>query len=130
MRKLFTLLTAAVSLFAIESAQAATIENNNESQSNVTVAESKTARVSAGDIEYFTFNATAGASASVLIVGDGDTDLDLYIFDANSNIVVSDTDDLDVCLCEWTATYTGQYYVAVKNYGNVYNEFTIVANME
>ena len=130
MTKLITLLTAAVSLFAIESAQAATIENNHETENNATVAESETKRVSGGETEYFTFNAKAGYSASVLIVGDGDTDLDLYIYDANANLIISDTDNLDVCLCEWTATYTGQYYVAVKNWGSIYNEFTIVANLE
>ena len=127
MRKLFTLLTAAVSLFAIESAQAATIENNHETENIATKIESETDRVSAGDIEYFTYHATAGVPASILVIGDGDTDLDLYVFDANANLITEDTDNLDVCLCEWTATYTGQYYVAVKNWGNVYNEFTIVA---
>ena len=123
MKKLFTILTVAVSFFAIESAEAATIENNRE-----TVAEdSKTERVSAGDIEYFTYHATAGVEASILIIGDGDTDLDLYIFDCNANLIDEDTDTLDVCVCRWTPKYTGDYYVAVKNWGNVYNEFTIIA---
>ena len=123
MKKLFTILTVAVSFFAIESAEAATIENNRE-----TVAEdSKTERVSAGDIEYFTYHATAGVEASILIIGDGDTDLDLFVFDRKANSVTEDTDNLDVCLCEWTPTYTGEYIIAVKNWGNVYNEFTIIA---
>ena len=127
MKKLFTILTVAVSFFAIESAQAATIENNYNNENETMAVDSKTERVSAGDIEYFTYHATAGVEASILIIGDGDTDLDLFVFDRKANSVTEDTDNLDVCLCEWTATYTGQYYVAVKNWGNVYNEFTIVA---
>ena len=127
MKKLFTILTVAVSFFAIESAQAATIENNHNNENNTAGVETKTKRVSAGDIEYFTYNATAGVEASILIIGDGDTDLDLFVFDRKANSVTEDTDNLDVCLCEWTPTYTGEYIIAVKNWGNVYNEFTIIA---
>ena len=127
MKKLFTILTVAVSFFAIESAQAATIENNYNNENETMAVDSKTERVSAGDIEYFTYHATAGVEASILIIGDGDTDLDLYIFDCNANLIDEDTDTLDVCVCRWTPKYTGDYYVAVKNLGNVYNEFTIIA---
>lgn len=127
MKKLFTILTVAVSFFAIENAKAATIQNNHDHESNTAAVDSKTERVSAGDIEYFTYHATAGVEASILIVGDGDTDLDLYIFDCKANSVTEDTDNLDVCLCKWTPTYTGEYIIAVKNWGSVYNEFTIIA---
>lgn len=127
MKKLFTILTVAVSFFAIESAQAANIENNHNHETETMAVDSKTERVSAGEIEYFTYHATAGVEASILIVGDGDTDLDLYVFDSDVNLIDEDTDNLDVCVCRWTPKYTGDYYVAVKNWGNVYNEFTIIA---
>ena len=127
MRKLFTILTVAVSFFAIESAEAATMENNHNHENETMAVDSKTKRVSAGEIEYFTYHATAGVEASILIVGDGDTDLDLYVFDSDVNLIDEDTDNLDVCVCRWTPKYTGDYYVAVKNWGNVYNEFTIIA---
>ena len=127
MRKLFTILTVAVSFFAIESAQAATMANNHNHENETMAVDSKTERVSAGEIEYFTYHATAGVEASILIVGDGDTDLDLYVFDSDVNLIDEDTDNLDVCVCRWTPKYTGDYYVAVKNWGNVYNEFTIIA---
>ena len=127
MRKLFTILTVAVSFFAIESAQAAAMENNHNHENETMAVDSKTKRVSAGEIEYFTYHATAGVEASILIVGDGDTDLDLYVFDSDVNLIDEDTDNLDVCVCRWTPKYTGDYYVAVKNWGNVYNEFTIIA---
>ena len=83
-------------------------------------------RVAAQEVECYEYYAEAGESVSVYVKGDGDTDLDLFIFDAEENVITQDNDDEgDSCSCVWTAEESGIYTIAIKNWGDVYNEFTI-----
>ena len=66
--------------------------------------------------------------AMVALVGDGDSDLDLFIYDQNMNLITEDAGyDFD-CLCTWTPSWTGRFYLKVVNRGNVYNRFTMATN--
>lgn len=89
---------------------------------------STTTRVKAGATDVFKVRFRGGERAMVLVSGDGDTDLDLFIYNANGDLVDSDTDDTDDCVCIWTPRYTSTYTIKVKNYGRVYNEYTLVTN--
>lgn len=84
-------------------------------------------RVAAQEVECYEYYAEAGENVSVYVTGDGDTDLDLFIFDDEENVIAQDNDDEgDKCSCIWTAPERGLYTIAIKNWGNVYNEFTII----
>ena len=123
MKKLFTLLALALSFTAI-SASAASIENEADYRIN---GSSRTVeRVSANSTDVYNVTFIGGEPAEVFLVGDGDTDLDLFIYDENGNLIDSDTDNTDVCLCEWTPRWTGRFTIKIRNYGSVYNEYTML----
>lgn len=83
-------------------------------------------RVDADEVKYYEYYAEEGESVSVYVKGDGDTDLDLFIFDEEENTITADNDDTgDSCSCVWTAEESGIYTIAIKNWGDVYNEYTI-----
>jgi hypothetical protein len=83
-------------------------------------------RVSANSTDVYNVTFIGGEPAEVFVVGDGDTDLDLFIYDENGNLIDSDTDNTDVCLCEWTPRWTGRFTIKIRNYGSVYNEYTML----
>ena len=89
---------------------------------------SGTTSVLAGDTDVFRITFRGGEWAEVTVVGDGDTDLDLYVYDENGNLVDSDTDDTDVAYCAWIPRWTGTFRVEVKNWGRVYNRYSITTN--
>lgn len=66
--------------------------------------------------------------AVVTVIGDGDTDLDLYIYDMNGNLIVQDIDGTDQCVVVFYPSVTKTYRIVVRNYGNVYNDFSIGTN--
>lgn len=83
-------------------------------------------RVDANEVNSHEYYAEAGEEVSVHLKGDGDTDLDLFILDEEENVITADNDDTgDSCSCVWTAKESGIYTIAIKNYGDVYNEYTI-----
>lgn len=83
-------------------------------------------RVDANEVNSHEYYAEAGEEVSVYVKGDGDTDLDLFILDEKDNVITADNDDTgDSCSCVWTAEESGIYTIAIKNYGDVYNEYTI-----
>ena len=124
MKKLFTLLTLALAFTAI-SASAATISTQEETQTEDLTKVVFTDRVSSDSSNYYYITCLGGESVRVVADGDGDTDLDLYIYDENGNTIDSDTDNTDYCICSWTPKWTGQFTIKVRNYGSVYNEFTL-----
>lgn len=67
-----------------------------------------------------------GELARVAISGDGDTDLDLSITDENGNVACSSARSGDDEYCSVTPRWTGQFYVRIKNYGNVSNRYQIL----
>lgn len=85
-------------------------------------------RVLAKTTDTYNVKFRGGELAQVAVVGDGDTDLDLYIYDENMNLIVSDTTYGDDCLCEWVPSWTGVFFIKVKNLGSVYNEYIIMTN--
>lgn len=127
MKNIFTILTATALLFTAQNAEAATTADDNNTETRIESVEhdSDTDRVEAGKITYYTYHARALKPARVVVIGDGDTDLDVYIFDSDANVIAEDSDELDVCVCEWIPKHSGDYIIAIKNWGNVYNEFTI-----
>lgn len=101
----------------------------NEANRGATTAyEETTETVKAGATDVYRVQFRGGEAAMVSVSGDGDTDLDLYIYDSEGNLVASDTDDLDECLCIWYPKYTETYKICIKNYGEVYNQYTIYVN--
>lgn len=82
-------------------------------------------RVEKGATDVYTISFRGKEEAVVGVIGDGDTDLDLFIYDDNGNFITSDTDSGDTCLCTWTPRRTGKFKVKIKNYGNVYNRYTL-----
>ena len=101
----------------------------NEANRGATTAyEETTETVKAGATDVYRVQFRGGEAAMVSVSGDGDTDLDLYIYDSEGNLVASDTDDLDECLCIWYPKYTETYKICIKNYGVVYNQYTIYVN--
>ena len=129
MKRIFTILTAAASLFAIESAYAATTAH--EADNNTIVRNSdvqvETFVVASEDIKYYTYHATKDVEAIITVVGDGSSDIDLYIFDIDANLITDDLGESDVCVCRWVPTATCDYYIAIKNLGSTSNKCTITA---
>ncbi|MBF0142322.1 MAG: hypothetical protein HQL57_08185 [Magnetococcales bacterium] len=85
-------------------------------------------RVNSGTTDVYEEKFEGLKVARVLIDGDGDTDLDCFIEDENHNRVDSDTDGTDTCLLEWTPAWTGTFFIKIKNYGSVYNNYVLATN--
>ena len=121
MKKFFSILALAVAIFTVNTASAASIDNEYANGDK----KSTTERVKAHSTDVYYVEFYGGEEVCVLVFGDGDTDLDIYIYDENDNLIESDTDILDTCVCTWTPKWTGEFRIEVKNLGNVYNEYTI-----
>lgn len=87
-----------------------------------------TRRVNMYSTNTYSVSFRANELAEVAIIGDGDTDLDLFIFDSNDNLIASDTNYSDQCYVSWTPRWTGEFFIVVKNYGSVYNQFILITN--
>lgn len=59
----------------------------------------------------------------VIVQGDGDTDLDCWLYDSAGNLVSSDTDLTDYCILP--SPGIGSHQVVIRNWGVVYNDYTI-----
>lgn len=77
------------------------------------------------DIFNVVFN--GGEAAYVGISGDGDTDLDLYIFDENGNLICRSVRAGDDEGCSFRPRWTGRFRIEVRNLGDVYNRYVLVA---
>jgi hypothetical protein len=84
--------------------------------------------VRANAVDSFTETFRGAERAAVYVEGDGDTDLDLFVYDENGNMVCSDTDGTDRMICAWTPRWTGNFTIRVRNWGGVYNQYSIVTN--
>ena len=69
-----------------------------------------------------------GELAEVGIIGDGDTDLDLFVYDENGNVICSSETYSDTEYCSWGPRWTGPFLVIVRNFGSVWNEYTLMTN--
>lgn len=70
-----------------------------------------------------------GLPAQILVVGDGDGDLDLWVYDGNTGgLIGSDLSTSSVCAVTWTTRYEGPFTVVVKNVGDIYERFYVLAN--
>ena len=79
-------------------------------------------RVFGGDRNVHTL--WVGANDNYVIVdGDGDTDLDCWLYGPNGLRVSSDTDATDYCILP--APGVGRHHVAIRNLGNVYNDYVV-----
>ena len=87
-----------------------------------------TDRVDANDEVFYSEIFKGGAPAAVSVSGDGDTDLDLFIYDEAGDLVASDDDLSDQCIVAWIPDKTQRYRIVVKNLGDVYNEYRMIAN--
>ena len=85
-------------------------------------------RILATDTDYWRFTFRGGEPAIVIVSGDADTDLDLWIYDENGNLIASDTDSTDQCVCSFRPRWTGTFIIKIKNYGRVYNNYTLRTN--
>jgi hypothetical protein len=85
-------------------------------------------RVNANGEVSYTEAFKGGDPAAVAVSGDGDTDLDLFIYDEADELVVSDTDLSDQCIVAWVPTKTQRYRIVIKNLGDVYNAYKMIAN--
>ena len=82
-------------------------------------------RVQAESTDVYELTFVGGREATVLVEGDGDTDLDLYVVDESGNRICVDDDDTDLMICSWTPARTTEFRVAIRNLGDVYNEYTL-----
>ena len=120
MKKIFTLMIMVSAIFAINNANASTIERETPNKVS-----SNEERVEGSAQEIYHLYCSANESVYVTVVGDGDTDLDLYIFDTDENLVTYDTDYTDICTCEFTAECSGYYTIVVKNCGKFVNYYSL-----
>ena len=82
-------------------------------------------QVEADSTDLYGLVFAGGSEASVYVEGDGDTDLDLYVLDELGDEVCADADNTDVMICSWTPASTGEFLVAIRNLGEVYNEYVL-----
>ena len=85
-------------------------------------------RVNAHSTDTYTISFRGNELAEVMVIGDGDTDLDLYIYDENMNFITKDDDYSDNCIVSFNPSWTGKFYVKIKNRGNVYNNYVLMTN--
>jgi serine/threonine protein kinase/uncharacterized protein YhfF len=85
-------------------------------------------RVQAGSTDVYELTFVGGMEATVLVAGDGDTDLDLYVVDEEGNRVCVDENITDLMACSWMPPRTAEFRVAIRNLGDVYNEYTLRTN--
>lgn len=78
------------------------------------------------DLYRHTFR--ANEQAIVICIGDGDTDLDLYIYDENNNLIDMDNDYTDDCVCTFTPSWTGTFYIKIVNRGRMANCYVLRSN--
>jgi len=88
----------------------------------------KVDRVLGGYTDTWTIRFRGGEPAYVVVSGDGDTDLDLYVYDENGHFITSDTDRSDDCVVSFNPSWTGTFYIKIKNLGRVYNRYVLVTN--
>ena len=69
-----------------------------------------------------------GEYAHIALRGDGDTDLDLKVYDENGNEIDTSTGSTDREAVSFTPRWTGPFRIEIKNYGRVYNDYTLCLN--
>ena len=115
----------ALSFNAIASANPVESDSNSSAQSSLYTVATRSDNVSAHDYDLWNITLDAHESYLIVVDGDGDTDLDLYIYDENGNEIDKDVDDTDYCVCEVTPRWTGSFKIKIRNYGDVYNHYTL-----
>lgn len=84
-------------------------------------------RVQAYSTNTYTVVLRGGELTIISGEGDGDTDLDLYVYDENGYLIASDLGLSDSMAVSFTPSWTGIFYIEVRNHGPVYNEFVLGA---
>ena len=84
--------------------------------------------VSANSYDLYRHTFRAHEEAIVICIGDGDTDLDLYIYDENYNLIDKDDDYTDDCVCTFTPSWTGTFYIKIVNRGRLANCYLLRSN--
>jgi len=82
-------------------------------------------RVHAFDTNVYSFVFSCGVTTHITLQGDGDTDLDARLFDEFGNLIDVDLRRDDFCSLWVTPSWTGVFYLEVRNLGNVYNEYEL-----
>lgn len=124
MKKIFTILAAAVFASSMFSSSAFAIESD-ASSSSVSPDTETSECVLAHSTDTYSVKFKGGEEAMVVVIGDGDTDLDLYIYDENGNLIESDTDTSDTLVAIWTPKWTGKFTIEIRNLGSVRNYYTM-----
>jgi hypothetical protein len=86
----------------------------------------RVAAYSSDTYQPISFN--AGDRAVVAVQGDGDTELQLLVYDQNNHLIDSDTCQHSRCVATWTPSWTGPFYIVVRNMGWVYNQYQMATN--
>lgn len=84
--------------------------------------------VSANSYDLYRHTFRASEEAIVICIGDGDTDLDLYVYDENYNLIDKDDDYTDDCICTFTPSWTGTFYIKIVNRGRIANRYLLRSN--
>ncbi len=84
-------------------------------------------RVGAYASQTFSVCCNRGEYTQISVHGDGTTDLDLFVYDGYGRLVAQDTDSGDDCVATFFVTVGGNFRVVVRNFGGIYNDFTIGA---
>jgi len=115
----------ALSFNATAAASNAPSDSNSSSPNAIYYVINDSDNVLAHDYDLWEVTLLGGKHYTIVVDGDGDTDLDVYLYDEDGNEIDKDTDNTDYCICEVTPRWTGDFTIKVRNYGDVYNHYTI-----
>jgi hypothetical protein len=85
-------------------------------------------RVEADNTVYYDEVYRADEPASFAVSGDGTTDLDVIVYDENGNPIAWGTGVTDRESVSWIPRWSGRFRIEVRNYGDVWNDFTVCTN--
>lgn len=85
----------------------------------------KSSRVSAHDYDTWSLSLKSHNEYTIYVFGDDDTDIDTWLYDENDNLIDKDVDETSCCILTVTPKWSGDFELKIKNYGDVYNAYTI-----
>jgi hypothetical protein len=81
-----------------------------------------------GHTDVFEMVFEKGSRALILVNGDGSSDIDCHVYDSGGKLITSDTNELDICMLEWTPAWTGKFKLKISNLGSKPNEYQATTN--